>query len=184
MITGAKVRLRDKRLADARNDYAWQTDAELVELDAAQPLAISFPRYLFNYASELHYLPPTSHRFAVETLDGKHIGNCTYYNIDEEKGEAELGIMIGDRNYWNKGYGTDIITTLVNHIFRETNLNRLYLKTLHWNRRAQQCFQKCGFTPCGHLYRDGHHFIMMELHRNQWAEQQHANKQPHEEGKR
>ena len=173
MITGNKVILRDKKLSDARNDYTWQTDAELAQLDAASLLTTSYTRYLFDHACTLRFLPSTSYRFAVETLDGRqHIGNCTYYNVDEDKGEAELGIMIGDRNYWDKGYGTDTVTTLVNHIFLETKLKRIYLKTLDWNVRAQQCFQKCGFTPCGHLYRDGYSFVAMELHRKQWAEQQ------------
>ena len=172
MIPGDKVRLRDKKLSDARNDYAWQTDAELVRLDAMPVLAISFPHYLLDYTCQLSFSTPTSRRFAVETSDGKHIGNCTYYDLDEAKGEAELGIMIGDRKYWDKGYGTDTLITLVNHVFLEKSLWRVYLKTLDWNTRAQKCFEKCGFAPCGQLYRDGYSFIVMELYREQWEEQQ------------
>jgi len=171
MIIGNKVKLRDKRLSDARKDYTWLTDHELTQLDAAPLLTISFPHYLLDYTGELHYSTPTSHRFAVETTDGKHIGNCTYYNVNEAGGEAELGIVIGDRNYWDKGYGTDTVTALVNHIFLLTNLKRLRLKTLDWNLRAQKCFKKCGFTPCGHLNKDGYNFVLMELHRKQWQEQ-------------
>ncbi|GAI02420.1 unnamed protein product, partial [marine sediment metagenome] len=92
--------------------------------------------------------------------------------IDEAKDEAELGIMICNRDYWDKGYGTDAVTTLVNHIFLQTNLKRIYLKTLDWNQRAQKCFKKCGFTPYGHLARDGYNFVLMELHRKQWKERQ------------
>jgi len=80
--------------------------------------------------------------------------------------------MIGNRDYWNRGYGTDAISTLVNHIFSQMNLSRIYLKTLESNARAQKCFQKCGFTPYGHLARDGFSFILMEIYRNQWQEQQ------------
>jgi len=170
MIIGTKVRLRQKRLSDAKNDYAWQTSPELARLDAAPLLTLSFPRYLKDYASELCYPAPNRRVFAVETLEGKHIGNCVYYNIDEAKGEAELGIVIGDRDYWDKGYGTDAVTTLVSHIFRKTILQRIYLKSLEWNHRAQRCFQKCGFTPCGQMVKDGYYFVLMELHRNEWAE--------------
>ncbi len=170
MITGSKIIIRKKSTVDAWNDYAWETDPELSHLDAVSPTTMPFSRYLSDYADELRYSLPTSRRFAVDTLANKHIGNCSYYNISKTRGEAELGIMIGNRNYWNKGYGTDIVTTLVNHIFRQTNLKRIYLKTLASNSRAQKCFQKCGFTPYSHLDKDGFSFMLMEIHRNQWQE--------------
>jgi len=172
MISSSKIKLRDKKLADAPADYAWQTDSELAQLDAVPPLTTTFTQYLSNYANELHYPSSSRHPFAVETLDGKHIGNCVYYGVDEGKGEAEVGIMIGDRDYWDKGYGTDAVTTLANYIFRQTKLNRIYLKTLDGNDRAQKCFKKCGFTPYGHMDRDGFHFVLMEFHRKQWHEKQ------------
>ena len=168
MITGRKVKLRKKKLSDAGNDYKWQTDAELLRLDAMLALTTSFPQYLLDYTSELRRPAPARHVFAVETVDGEHIGNCVYYNVDEARGEAELGIMIGNRDYWGNGYGTDAVTALVNHVFRRTKLGRIYLKTLDWNQRAQKCFLKCGFTSCGHMVRDGHSFVLMELHRPQW----------------
>lgn len=172
MIIGRKVILRDKRLADAQDDYVWQTDRELAQLDASPLITIPFPQYLADYASELSYPSPTRHRFAIETLDGEHIGNSAYYDINETKGEAELGIMIGYRDYWDKGYGANAVTTLVSHIFDQTNLERIYLKTLDSNRRAQRCFEKCGFTPYGHLVRDGFSFVLMELHRKKWRQEQ------------
>ena len=172
MIIGSKIKLRDKRLGDALNDYTWRTDAELTRLDASPLVTTTFPRYLADYAHELRYPSLIRHRFAVETLDGKHIGNCSYYAIDETKSEAELGIMIGNRDYWDKGYGADTVTTLVNYIFRQTKLKRIYLKTLDSNSRAQKCFKKCGFTPCGHLGRDRFSFTLMEINRKQWQEQQ------------
>ena len=164
MIVGKKVILREKRLADARHDYDWETDPELAQLDAAPVLVITFSEYLSEYAAQLQNPPRISRRYSIETLDGKHIGNCSYYNINEDSGEAELGIMIGNRDYWDNGYGTDAVTTLVNHIFRQTNIERIYLKTLKSNSRAQNCFQKCGFIQCGDLDRDGYSFSLMEIY--------------------
>jgi len=172
MITGTKIKLRNKRLADALDDYIWRADPELAQLDASPPLTITFPQYLAGYAFELRYPSPNRHPFAIETPDSKHIGNCVYYNINDADNEAELGIMIGDRDYWDKGYGTEAVTALVNHIFRHTSLNRIYLKTLDSNQRAQKCFQKCGFIPYGGLKKDGYSFTLMEFHRKQWQEQQ------------
>jgi len=172
MIGNSRIILREKRLADAWEDYTWETDPELAELDAAPVLAIAFSQYLPDYTRELRMVVPSSQRFAVGTLDNKHIGNCSCYNINRTRGEAELGIMIGNRDYWNKGYGTDVVTSLVSHTFSQTKLNRVHLKTLESNIRAQKCFQKSGFTVCGHTIRDGYSFVLMEIHRHQWEKQQ------------
>ena len=174
MIRGRKIILRYKTLADAEDDYLWQTDPELAWLDAAPVVTMPFGEYLSAYASELRYSAATRRSFAVDTLEGKHIGNCVYYNIDETKGEAEIGIMIGERDYWDKGYGTDAMTTLIDHIFTSTSLNRLYLKTLASNARAQKCFRKCGLTPYGRAMRDGFDFVLMDIDRNRWQKQRRA----------
>ncbi len=168
MIIGSKVILREKKLSDAPDDYAWEIDPELARLDAATPLNLSFSYYASEYASELRNPPRTSIRLAIDTLDGKHIGNCSCYNIDEANGETEIGIMIGDRDYWSKGYGTSAIASLLEYVFHETKLDRVYLKTLVSNLRAQKCFQKCGFTPYSRTSKEGYNFLLMETSRKEW----------------
>lgn len=172
IIYGSTIRLRSKILDDARDDYNWHSDPALAQLDAVSPLHISFPQYLSEYIFELHWPSPTRKEFAVETREGKHIGNCVYYNTDNEKGEAEIGIMIGEREYQDRGYGTDTIATLLKYIFQETNLKRLYLKTLGGNTRAQKCFTKCGFRQYGRMVKDGYNFLLMETFRPQQEEPQ------------
>jgi len=168
IIQGKKTRLREKKLSDVRNDYRWQVDPDLAKLDAAPVLITSFSLYLLDYAAALHQSQANRYPLAIETLEGKHIGNCTCYDIDENKREAQIGIIIGNRDYWDKSYGADVINTLVDHVFRTTQLRRLYLKTLDWNLRAQKCFAKCGFMLFGHLSRNGYDFTLMELKREQW----------------
>jgi RimJ/RimL family protein N-acetyltransferase len=73
--------------------------------------------------------------------------------------------MVGEKEYWNQGYGTDAILTLLHYIFSNTNLERIYLKTLDWNKRAQKCFTKCGFRASSLLKIEEHTFIIMEIHR-------------------
>jgi RimJ/RimL family protein N-acetyltransferase len=162
-ITGSKVKLRPKHSVDAANDYSWRQDAELCRLDAAPPILCSFKEFLENYLDDLRRLN-RSYRFAIETYEGRHIGNCSYFNLDEIKKEAEMGIMIGDRAYWNRGYGTDAIITSLNYFFSRTNIRRVYLKTLIWNTRAHKCFQKCGFVPCGQMFHGDYTFMLMETY--------------------
>jgi RimJ/RimL family protein N-acetyltransferase len=182
IISGRKVRLREKKLSDVRNDYKWQADPELARLDAAPVLIQSFSLYLLDYATSLHQSQFNRFPLAVETLEGKHIGNCTFYDIDEKKEEAQVGIMIGNRDYWDKGYGTDVVKTMVNHVFRMTRVRRLYLKTLDWNLRAQKCFIRCGFKSFGHLKRNSYNFVLMDLKREQWEKRTETGKTQFKQG--
>ena len=91
-----------------------------------------------------------------------------YYDIDLKRGETELGIMIGDREYWSKGYGRDSVRLLLSHIFTTTDLNRVYLHTLEWNHRAQRSFHNSGFQDVKRVRRSGYDFLMMEVRREDW----------------
>ncbi|MBN1643305.1 MAG: GNAT family N-acetyltransferase [Dehalococcoidales bacterium] len=172
MIEGTKVRIRPKKLSDAENDYKWQTDAELSALDAMPSFRFSFAEFLREYSALLGYPDSDRVAFAVETPDGRHIGNCVYYNINDDKAETEIGIMIGEKDYWDKGYGTDTIKTLIDYIFQNFEFNRIHLKTLDTNARARKCFQKCGLIPCGYLEHNGYKFLLMEITRSRWQELQ------------
>jgi RimJ/RimL family protein N-acetyltransferase len=162
---GQKVILREKQLADAAIDYVWETDSELMDLDAAEATKVSFSEFLVYYAEVINHQSKRNRRFAIETLDGKYIGNCGYYNVDNLQKETEIGIMIGDREYWGKGYGSDAVATLVRYIFQEVGLERIRLYTLTTNVRAQRCFEKCGFVSSGRVAKNGFEFIVMELYR-------------------
>src|SRR5947209_3197456 len=116
---GTLIRLRRKRISDAQTDFEWRRDAELARFDAASPLRTTFPEFLTTFADDLRYPSPFRRVFAIENLDGEHIGNVMYYNIDERRGEAELGITIGDRRFWGQGYGADAVRTFVRYLFEQ-----------------------------------------------------------------
>ena len=167
-LIGELTVIRSKVMDDAETDYSWRIDPELASLDATRPVTLTFTEYLRYHRDDVRYPSPWSVRMAIDTLDGKHIGNCMYYDINTEKSQCELGIMIGDRNYWSKGYGTDVVKTAITHIFQTTELNRVYLHTLINNYRAQKSFTKAGFSPICEKKRDGHEFVLMEIRRTEW----------------
>ena len=167
-LRGARIILRDKQIEDAEQDYIWRSDPEMASLDAAFPLTMSYDRFLKLAQDQMRYPTPGSHHFATETLDGKFIGNCMYYDLDSVKMQAELGIVIGARDDWSTAYGYDAVTTLLDHCFNEKMLERVYLHTLEWNKRAQRCFEKCGFTQVRPVRRMSHDFILMEVFREDW----------------
>ena len=140
VLRGCKLILREKKVTDAPMDFVWASDAELMRLDAAECIPLSYSVFLSKYIESLR--DPTKRHFAIETLDGRHIGNCVCYNFHDLHREAELGIVIGDRAYWGRGYGGDAVVTLARYMFDVLQIERICLHTLAWNVRAQKCFQK------------------------------------------
>ena len=166
-LARGRVTLRNKRAEDARDDYTWRSDPELVTFDAVPPLRMNWEDYQRVYAGEVRNPPGRQLSLCIEDETGVHIGNVMYYNLDEFAGQVELGIMIGRRDYWGRGYGTDAVRLMVDHIFASTSAHRIYLHTLTWNVRAQRSFGKAGFVPAGEVLRNGHNFVIMELWRDQ-----------------
>jgi RimJ/RimL family protein N-acetyltransferase len=172
IVTGTLVRLREKHIDDAPRDYEWRKDPELAEYDAARPMTMPFRNFLATLTDDLNY--PSSYRrsFAIEDVEtGRHIGNVMYYGYDPMLQEAELGITIGDREYWSRGYGTDTVRAMLRYLFEERGLRRVYLHTLSWNYRAQTAFTRAGFTRVRHVRRDGYEFEQMEIRREDWTRQ-------------
>lgn len=172
LLVGSKVRLRPKEWRDVNDDYKWARDPELSRLDATLPTTLTLDEYISGYADELRRPSQGRYRFAIDTLEGQHIGNCMYYDLDEMRGQTEVGILIGERAFWNQGHGSEAVCLLLEHIFTSTRVQRAYLHTLEWNIRAQKAFQKCGFVNRGSQPRAGQPFVMMDITRQEWQERQ------------
>ena len=168
VIEGIKINLRSKKIEDAEQDYEWRSDPELSALDATVPINISLREYISHFKDELKYPVPWSVKYAIETKEGNLIGNIMYYDIDPIDKEAEIGIIIGDKSFLGKGYGTDALSTLASYVFDTTNIILLYLHTLTTNERAIKAFKKVGFKESGPVRKEGMNFIKMNLLKEDW----------------
>lgn len=115
--------------------------------------------------------------FSIRTLDGdKFIGDIGYFVINWSARDAIVGLAIGDRAYWGKGYGTDVMRVALRHAFIETNLNRMTLIVFEYNPRAIRSYEKVGFRHEGRLRKamnmDGKRWdaIHMGILREEWME--------------
>jgi RimJ/RimL family protein N-acetyltransferase len=149
MIFGTKVRLRAIERDDLPAFVRWFNDPEVREhLAMYRPLSLAQEEKWF----ERHAQPdPPDHVFAIETQEGAHIGNTGLHNVDWKNRNAELGIVIGEKDYWGQGYGTDAIQTLLGYAFGEMNLHRVSLRVDADNLRGIRCYEKCGFCHEGTL---------------------------------
>jgi RimJ/RimL family protein N-acetyltransferase len=99
----------------------------------------------------------------------KLIGSCGFFNLDQHNRSSEFGIMIGDKDYWDQGYGTEAVRLLCQHGFKTLNLHRIYLRVFETNPRAIRAYEKCGFIHEGRQrqaeFRDGKYIdvIVMSL---------------------
>jgi RimJ/RimL family protein N-acetyltransferase len=96
--------------------------------------------------------------FAIEA-DGRLIGSCSLGSVDPVSQTAELGIGIGERDYWSRGYGREALRLLVDYGFRLRNLRKIWLSVLDNNPRAIRAYEALGFVEEGrqraHVWRNG-----------------------------
>jgi RimJ/RimL family protein N-acetyltransferase len=159
MIEGTLVNLRAPEQGDLARDHAWMNDGEVTRfLNRRYPISVAAEdAWLTAQAQAQQSYQNVA--FAIDTKDGVHIGNISFHEVRPEDRKARLGIMIGDKGYWSKGYGADAIVTLLRFAFGEMNLHRVDLTVDAENARAIACYHKCGFVEEARLreerYREG-----------------------------
>ena len=79
----------------------------------------------------------------------KHIGNIGLHKIDYIHRHAEIGIIIGEKEYWNKGFATKCVQVIVDYAFKTHNLHKLYAIVMKENSGSMKAFQRAGFKEEG-----------------------------------
>jgi len=81
----------------------------------------------------------------------------------------EFGIVIGDKDLWGHGYGSEAIRLAIGYGFKRLKLHRIQLIVLDFNKRAHHAYRKVGFVEEG-VQRDAllvggrwHDVIMMGM---------------------
>lgn len=176
MIYGERVRLRAIEREDVPRFLRWFNDPEVRQyLTMYRPLSrAEEERWVESRASRREDIV-----LAIEVRAGDqwvHIGNVGLHRIDWKNRTATLGIVIGEREFWGKGYGTEAVRTMLRYAFGELGLNRVELETYSFNPRAIRCYEKAGFRREGirrqALYRNGkfHDVILMGILRDEFKE--------------
>ena len=86
--------------------------------------------------------------YAIE-VEGDHVGNIGLHGIDRGNRKASIGIVIGEKGRWSKGYGTDAMMTVLRYAFRDLHLHKVNLDVIDYNERAIHVYAKCGFVREG-----------------------------------
>ena len=177
MIYGTRVRLRHTEENDLPLFVEWLNDPEVRRgLMLHLPLSIAEEKEWFE---NMLKSPQDERPLVIEaqTDDGwTMIGNSSFLNLDWRNRNAELGIFIGDKSFWDQGYGTEVMRLLLTHGFATLNLHLIYLRVYENNQRAIRVYEKNGFVEDGRLremiYQEGKYLdvIFMSVLRNEWQE--------------
>lgn len=173
---GALVRLASQSAEEMSKAFLkWDRDSELRRLADSDPAQLWSEKRLKEFIEkDMEKDPPRAYRFSIRTLaDDKLIGGTSIVP-NWMHGDAWIGIVVGDRDYWGKGYGTDAMHLIVQYGFVELNLRRVSLGLHAYNERALKAYQKVGFKMEGRMrgegLRDGVRFdsLWMGLLREEW----------------
>jgi diamine N-acetyltransferase len=175
MIYGKGVRLRRDERNDLPKFVEWLNDPEVRRF-----ILMNLPISQANedgWFENMLKRPPEEQPFAIEIKEGnawRLIGNCGFFEIDKRAHSAEVGIMIGDKSFWNKGYGTEVMRLLLRIGFGTLNLNRIFLRVDAANKGGIRAYEKAGFFQEGRFrqgsYRDGKYedMLFMSVLRSEW----------------
>jgi RimJ/RimL family protein N-acetyltransferase len=171
IIEGERVFLRPFEKGDAEVYHRWRADGDVAAL-AGLPLPLS----LGQIEQRIGDKQADSQYAYVICLreDERPIGEVLLFEVDRLNGSAELGILIGEKEEWGRGYGTDAVNALVDFGFEALRLERIWLEVWTENGRARRAYEKAGFVHEGTLrhdryeggrFTDGH---VMSLLRHEW----------------
>ncbi|MEW6733697.1 MAG: GNAT family protein [Acidobacteriota bacterium] len=144
-----RVKMRTLTPADADLVMEWAHDKEVVKNFSFFQSTTTHER-VEAYISE-KYESTVDLLLAIFTLDGNYIGNIGIHEIDRVNDTARLGIIIGKRAYWNRGYAQAAIRLLLSYAFTAGKLHKVYLNAFVTNTKGIRLYEKLGFQREGLL---------------------------------
>lgn len=174
VVPGTYVFLSVLRREDVPVFARWFSDLELTVYLGQAGMAYTLEQEEEWYARVSR--DAGSKTFTIITRDNQRmIGTVSLMNIDHRRQCAELGIAIGDKSVWGKGYGSEAVRLMCDYGFTFLNLYAIYLWHWGFNRRASRAYLKAGFRKagrlrCGPLF-NGRRYdqVLMEITRDEFG---------------
>ena len=144
-LVGKKCYLSPMDINDAEQFTEWLNDLDITS-------NLDLYNSVINVAVEKEFLGKLSkeHNYSIIDLETNElIGTCGFIGIDHVNQTSETGIFIGNKNYWDKGYGTEALRLLLDYGFKALNLHSVMLRVYSFNKRAIRIYEKTGFTVMG-----------------------------------
>jgi RimJ/RimL family protein N-acetyltransferase len=171
-LTGTNIYLRPLEREDAQQCVAWFNNPEITRwLLMYRPINLRAEEEFIDKALQSEHDLVLG--IVVQNND-RLIGGTGLHQIDFKNRHAGFGISIGEKEEWDKGYGTEATRLMVRHAFETLNLNRVWLHVYEYNQRGIRTYEKVGFQKEGILrqdtYGEGRYWdtIVMAILREEW----------------
>ena len=171
-LIGKKCYLSPIDTNDVEKYTEWLNDMDLL-------INLQLYNSMISLENEREFLSDLAknHNYSIVDLEKDElIGNCGFLEIDHVNQTAETGIFIGNKNFWNKGYGTEALSLLIDYGFKALNLHNIMLNVYSYNKQAIKSYEKIGFKQIGirrealHRNMKKHDVIFMDLLPNEFYE--------------
>jgi RimJ/RimL family protein N-acetyltransferase len=150
-LEGQLVYLRAIEVSDVNENYLkW-----LNEPDVTTGLASgTFPSTLVSLLKFVEQKSTDKNTVMLAICDkvsNKHIGNIKLDNFDWVSRTCELGILIGEKDFWGKGIGSEVCKLTIQYAFLQLNIRKILLAVYANNAGAIKVYEKLGFVNEGTL---------------------------------
>ena len=177
MLKGKDILLRPAKKSDISYFLKWCNDPEVI-----QYLSLYMPMIEMSLEKFMEELATTRVKsevlLVIEVIEGdstRPIGNCGLHGIDSKDRNATFAIVVGEKDYWSRGYGTEAACLLINYGFQQLNLHRISSYAFDFNERSIRLHKKLGFREEGRLrqatFKNGqyHDHVLFALLREEWT---------------
>jgi len=148
-IEGKNIYLRELEIHDVNQNYCrWMNDLVVTQYLENRVEKWSI-KELKNYVSKIKRNPNTLFWAVVLKDNDQHIGNIKLGHLDGINGFSDIGIIIGEKSFWGKGFATEAIKLVVDYAFNQLNLQKLIAGAHKNNFGSIKSFRKAGFTELG-----------------------------------
>ena len=153
LYDGKLVRLRPPEREDCPLFVSWLKNPVLRQYIPIRYISEAMEEQWFEgLLNDISRNPPLRLQFVIELLSSSQpVGVVGLNHINWRDRNAEVGIIVGDPEFWGHGYGSDALHTILDVGFRWYNLHRIQLHVVHSNTRAIRSYEKCGFHHEGRL---------------------------------
>lgn len=176
-LAGEKISLRPLEERDLERIVVWINDPEVRKY-----LSSYLPMTMTQEKKWLEHLSGNEKEIVLAVVDnesGECIGNTGIHGIKNGRsGSATFGFMIGDKSFWGKGYGTEILDLMLRYAFHTLGLRKMKSSALAPNIGSRRVHEKCGFKEVGSFEKeylvDGEYVdeILLEVFREDWEKKQ------------
>lgn len=156
-IVGRQIYLRPLEAQDLNEKYlTWLNDEE-VNRYLESGIFPQTKRDLDRFYNQVIGSPNQIVLAIADKETKQHIGNVKLGQIDWVHRRATFGILIGDKQFWGKGIGTEATQLMVEYAFGRLNLRRIVLGVHAEHKSAVRAYEKVGFKIEGRFREDLFH---------------------------